>query len=121
MTVGTLKTLSRFPVKSMLGEHPSAVDITESGIVGDRAWGLVDIETGKVASAKQPRLWEPLLGLRETYDDEAKPGAVVCIQLADGSTVSSDDADEDNRLTTANGRDVHLTSEVPASASYDEE
>ena len=121
MNVGTVKTLSRFPVKSMLGEHPAAVDITESGIVGDRAWGLVDIETGKVASAKHPRLWEPLLGLRATYDDEPKPGTVVRIQLADGSTVSSDDADVDKRLSAAIGRDVHLTSEVPPKASYDEE
>src|SRR3954468_18051557 len=121
MTVGTVKTLSRFPVKSMLGEHPAAVDITESGIVGDRAWGLVDVETGKVASAKHPRLWESLLRLQATYDDEPKPGTVVRIELADGSTVSSDDADVDKRLSAAIGRDVHLTSEVPASASYDEE
>src|SRR3954451_7513173 len=121
MDVGTVKTLSRFPVKSMLGEHPAAVDINESGIVGDRAWGLVDVETGKVASAKHPRLWESLLRLRATYDDEPKPGTVVRIELADGSTVSSDDDDVDQRLSAAVGRDVHLTSEVPASASYDEE
>src|SRR3954453_10067379 len=121
MNVGTVKTLNRFPGKWILGEHPAGGDITESGIVGDRAWGLVDIETGKVASAKHPRLWEPLLGLRATYDDEPKPGTVARIELGDGSTVSSDDTDVDERLSAAVGRDVHLTSEVPASASYDEE
>src|SRR4051794_23194160 len=103
MNVGAVKTLSRFPVKSMLGEHPSAVDITERGIVGDRAWGLVDVETGKVASAKHPRLWEPLLRLRATYADGPEPGTAVRIEFADGSTVSSDDTDVDARLSAAVG------------------
>ena len=121
MLVGTVKTLSRFPVKSMLGEHPAAVDINGSGIVGDRAWGLLDVETGKVASAKHPRLWESLLGLRATYADGPEPGRAVRIELPDGTTVSSGDADVDKQLSAAVGRDVHLTSEVPTSASYDEE
>ena len=59
--LGTVKRLSRFPVKSMLGEQPAAVDIVETGIVGDRAWGLVDVETGKVASAKHPGVWLAML------------------------------------------------------------
>ena len=35
--VGTIRTLWRFPVKSMLGEELDAVYLTEGGIVGDRA------------------------------------------------------------------------------------
>src|SRR5438270_13918671 len=115
-TVGTLETLSRFPVKSLLGETPASVDLTESGIVGDRAWGLVDVETGKVASAKHPRMWSALLGLRATYADGPGAGNALRIELADGTTVGSNDDDVDKRLSAAIGRDVHLTAEVPTGA-----
>jgi uncharacterized protein YcbX len=120
-TVGTVKTLSRFPVKSLLGESPASVDIANTGIVGDRAWGLVDVETGKVASAKHPRIWAALLGLRATYPDGVGTGRTVRIDLGDGSVVDSTDADVDARVSAAVGRDVYLTAEVPAGASYDEE
>src|SRR5438309_8734233 len=119
--LGTVKRLSRFPVKSMLGEHPSTVDIIATGIVGDRAWGLVDVETGKVASAKHPRMWSALLGLRATYADGPGAGNALRIELADGTTVGSNDDDVDKRLSVAIGRDVHLTAEVPTGAAYDEE
>ena len=49
--VGTIRTLWRYPVKSMLGEELEAVDLKEGGVVGDRAYALRDKETGKVASA----------------------------------------------------------------------
>jgi uncharacterized protein YcbX len=58
--VGTIRALWRFPVKSMLGEQLEAVDLSEGGIVGDRAYALRDRETGKVASAKHPKLWPNL-------------------------------------------------------------
>ncbi len=58
--VGTIATLWRFPVKSMLGEELDAVHLSEGGIVGDRAYALRDGETGKVASAKHPKLWPNL-------------------------------------------------------------
>jgi uncharacterized protein YcbX len=119
-SVGTVKTLSRFPVKSMLGEHPDVVDIIDSGIAGDRAWGLVDVETGKVASAKHPRLWAALLGMRASYAGAANDGPVR-IDLPDGTSVSSDDSDVDVRLSALIGREVHLTAEVPSGASYEEE
>jgi uncharacterized protein YcbX len=54
--VGTIQALWRFPVKSMLGEELDAADLGEGGIVGDRAYAIRDRETGKVASAKHPKL-----------------------------------------------------------------
>jgi len=105
----------------MLGEHPDAVEIGDTGIVGDRAWGLVDVDTGKVASAKHPRMWAALLGMRATYADGPGAGKAVRIEFADGTTTSSDDADVDDRLSAAIGRNVRLTAEVPNGAAYDEE
>ena len=119
--VGSVKTLRRFPVKSMLGEEPDAVEIVDTGIVGDRAWGLVDAETGKVASAKHPRLWASLLGLRAEYVGTPAPAGEIRIHLADGSVVHSSDDDVDARLSDATGRVVRLVSAPPAGAVYDEE
>jgi len=47
-TVGTVATLSRFPVKSMQGERLAEAELTEGGFVGDRAYALVETDTGKV-------------------------------------------------------------------------
>ena len=53
--------LYRYPVKSMLGERLTSVEITDRGLTGDRRFALVDEETGRIAGAKSPRLWRELL------------------------------------------------------------
>src|SRR5205823_7164005 len=71
--VGTIRALWRYPVKSMLGEELDAVDLSEGGVVGDRAYALRDRETGKVASAKHPKLWPNLLACRAAFVDATRP------------------------------------------------
>ena len=61
--LGTVAALRRYPVKSMLGEDVGAGEVTFSGLVGDRRLALVSRSTGKIASAKLPRLWRDLLTL----------------------------------------------------------
>jgi uncharacterized protein YcbX len=110
-TVGAIGALWRFPVKSMLGEELDAVDLIEGGIVGDRAFALRDRETGKVASAKHPKLWPNLLGCRAAFVEPPRPGdelPAVRIELADGDSVLSDAADVDAVLSRFFGRDVEL-------------
>ena len=41
----------------MLGEELNSSYMTERGLVGDRAYALIDQETSKVASAKNPSKW----------------------------------------------------------------
>ncbi len=53
--LGSVASLWRYPVKSMMGEELNASLVTERGLLGDRAHALVDRETGKVVSAKEPR------------------------------------------------------------------
>ena len=55
--------LRRYPVKSMLGEEVPASEVTASGLAGDRGLAVVSLRSGKVASAKYPRLWRDLLTL----------------------------------------------------------
>ncbi len=109
--VGTVGALWRFPVKSMLGEELEAAELSEGGIVGDRAYAIRDRETGKVASAKHPKLWPDLLACRAAFVEPPRPGDEVPparVELADGSSVVSDAADVDAVLSRFFGRDVEL-------------
>ena len=53
--------IARFPVKSMSGERMQRCTVSERGLHGDRAFAVIDRETGKVASAKHPSMWRELL------------------------------------------------------------
>jgi uncharacterized protein YcbX len=109
--VGTIRALWRYPVKSMLGEELDAVDLSEGGVVGDRAYAVRDRETGKVASAKHPKLWPNLLACRAAFVDATRPDdelPPVRIELADGNVVLSDAPDVDAVLSRFFGRDVEL-------------
>lgn len=117
---GRISEIGRFPVKSMLGESPVSVTVDESGIAGDRVHALIDSESGKVASAKDPRRWAGLLRLRATYIDSAAVGAPIAIELDDGAVVRSDAPDVDERLSAAIGRPVRLVAAPPEGASYDD-
>jgi MOSC domain-containing protein len=59
-STGSVVTLWRYPVKSMMGEELNSSAVTDRGLLGDRAYPLVDGTDGKVATAKNPRKW-PIL------------------------------------------------------------
>ena len=109
--VGTVRALWRFPVKSMLGEEADAVDLRDGGFVGDRAYAVRDRQTGKVASAKHPKLWPNLFACRAAFVEPPRPAnelPAVRIELADGTAVMSDAADVDAVLSRFFGREVEL-------------
>jgi hypothetical protein len=111
--VGTVRTLWRFPVKSMLGEQVDVVEVGGGGVVGDRGYAVRDRETGKVASAKNPKLWPGLLACRAAFVEPPRPGSglpPVRIDLADGDSVLSDVPDVDAVLSRFFSRDVELAS-----------
>ena len=102
-------SLWRYPVKSMLGEELRATQVTERGLLGDRAYALVDSSDGKVASAKNPQKWPHLFDFRATFieplDTSAKVPAVR-ITLPDGTEVISDQNDLNQTLSKALNREV---------------
>ena len=95
--------LRRYPVKSMLGEELAACDVTARGLAGDRVLALVHRETGKVASAKNPRAWRGLLKLA------AASGAAVKVTFPDGTAMASTDDGIDAVLSRFLGQPVTLT------------
>jgi uncharacterized protein len=106
--VGEIVWLWRYPVKSMLGEPLTEVDLDESGISGDRRYALIDTETGLIASAKHPAKWRRLLSMRSRYDGQGR----VVITVPNGTDVSEEDA----LLSEALGRSVRLTRSRPEGA-----
>jgi uncharacterized protein YcbX len=60
--LGTVVSLWRYPVKSMLGEKLQIAQVMDHGLLGDRAYALIDATDGKVATAKNPRKWPNLFG-----------------------------------------------------------
>ena len=121
--VGTVVSLWRYPVKSMMGEELNACDVTERGLCGDRAYGLVDRETGKLASAKHPRKWGRLFDFRAdfvappTLDAPAPP---VRITFPRGASVTSDEPGVSRLLSEALGRPVALMASAPVGSSFEE-
>jgi uncharacterized protein YcbX len=108
---GKVVSLWRYPVKSMLGEELNSSYITERGLVGDRVYAVIDKQTSKVASAKNPRKWGKLFDFHSLFIDQ--PQVVenippVRITLPDGSNISSDQDDIDSSLSKVFDREVSL-------------
>lgn len=117
--MNTVVSLWRYPVKSMMGEELRATNINEKGILGDRAFALVDLETKKIVSAKNPRRWPDMFAFYSRYEDLSRSGDIR-ITLPDGSSVNSSDADVNAKLSAALNKDVKLISQVPDDPQLEE-
>jgi uncharacterized protein len=109
--MGSVVSLWRYPVKSMMGEELNASEVAERGLIGDRAYALVDSADGKVATAKNPRKWPRLFDFRATFIEPAHAAAKVPpvrIALPNGTTVTSDQGDLNQILSKALNRAVTL-------------
>jgi uncharacterized protein YcbX len=112
LALSSVVSLWRYPVKSMMGEELNATEVTERGLLGDRAYALVDSSDGKVATAKNPRKWPRLFDFRATFIEPPRAAAKVPpvrIVLPDGSTVSSDQGDLNKILSDSLNREVTLS------------
>lgn len=121
--VGALQQLFRYPVKSMAGEPlTEARVLAEHGLQGDRAYAVLDGETGRVASAKHPRAWGSLLEYTARFiaPPTDRRHAPVSITAPDGTAWRSDRDDIDARLSAALGRPVRLVDAPPPNASRDD-
>jgi uncharacterized protein len=121
--VGSIASLWRYPVKSMLGEELETTEVTAHGLLGDRAYALLDVQTGRIASAKNPRKWAKLLEFQAAL--EATPQAheaipPVKVVLPDGNSITSEAAEIGRVLSGLVGREVKLLSSVPEAPSLDQ-
>jgi hypothetical protein len=108
---GKVVTLWRYPIKSMLGEELNATEVTTRGLLGDRAYALVDQATSNVASARNPRKWPHLFDFRAAFAVPPCPGMplpAVRITLPDGRVLTTDQSEINQLLSQALQREVTL-------------
>jgi len=111
MDIGAVVSLWRYPVKSMLGEEVQTAQLGEHGLLGDRAYALLDRTDGKVATAKNPRKWPSLFACRATFIKPSGSRATVPsvrMTLPDGTIVTSEQRDCHQVLSKALNREVTL-------------
>ncbi len=102
VVIGTVTECRRHPVKSLQGLVVDAVEIDPTGIDLDRAWGIVDVATGRLMTAKRTSAL-----LEAAADDES-------ITLPDGTRVRLDDPTVDQALSAWLERKVRLVTSVDA-------
>src|SRR3954447_20575223 len=123
MTDGAVVSLWRYPVKSMMGEELNASDVTDRGLLGDRSLALIDTETGKVVSAKNPKKWSTMFDFRAAFSEppqQGEPLPAVRVTLPDGGSVTSDDARFAELMSTGLGRPVTLATAASSEPSLEE-
>ena len=114
--LGSVVSLWRYPVKSMMGEELNVAVVTQRGVIGDRAYALIDPTTGKVASAKNPRKWAKLFDFRAAFIETPRQGAnvpSVRITLPDGNIVTTQQSDLNQILSNVLEREVTLGTTPP--------
>lgn len=98
---GTVAEIWRFPVKSLQGERLDSAQVDETGVVGDRGFAIVDVESGKVLSAK--RYGQLLDGSARTFADGS-----VMLTIPEVGDVAATDPRVHDLLTAWVGRPCRL-------------
>ena len=103
--------LWHYPVKSMQGEPTDEVVLGPGGVVGDRAYGFVDVEAGRLISAKHPKRYASILECRAAFTEPPQLDAdlpPVRVTFPDGVTVDGDHDEITARVGKLLGCEVRL-------------
>jgi uncharacterized protein YcbX len=105
--VGTVAELWRYPVKSMLGSMTRELLMTRNGALGDRAWALRDLRSGRIASAKR---FARLLEFRSSYEigpTLETPGRIR-IETPDGDSLDPEQPGASEIISSILGHPLRL-------------
>jgi uncharacterized protein YcbX len=101
-----IRSLWRYPIKSFRGEQLETARIEVTGIEGDRSFGLRDLETGLILTARrQPEL---------LFATAAWSQGSVQVSLPDGSTT-----DRDHDLSNWLGKPVELVAGGTSTGTFE--
>lgn len=82
-----ISQICRYPLKSARGESLEHAEILHGGLEGDRAFALLDSKSGKVVSAKRPKLWRGMLQLAAGAHPDTNE---IDVTFPDGRILRSD-------------------------------
>jgi len=122
MTIASVASLWRYPVKSMMGEEISSTGLSEHGLIWDRMYALIDRITGKIASAKNPRKWPDMFKFSAalTAPPDGSEIPPVRITTPDGVDLISGTDEVDRVLSQVLKREVMLQSQAPEAPSLEQ-
>lgn len=112
-----VQQLWRHPVKSLQGEQLDEAVLEAGGLVGDREWGIRDLVTGNILTARR----EPALLLAAA---RLTDGGQPALTLPDDTEVVGVGGDTDGALSAWLGRPVSLVAAAsgePAQAEFFED
>jgi uncharacterized protein YcbX len=98
--------LWRYPVKSMVGERQGGLEFSERGVDGDRRFGVLDLASGTIVSAKSDAR---LLQARAML-----AGVTLTLRLPTGETALGTGPAVDMALSDWLGRPVRLVEVAPS-------
>jgi uncharacterized protein YcbX len=107
--LGRVAALTRYPVKSLVGEPLTAAQIEQRGVVGDRTWAVYT-EDGGIGSGKTTRRFrrvDGLLGLSATTDGDAP-----VVRTPDGRSAVAGTPDADALVSATLDRPLRLAAET---------
>ena len=124
MYVGQVAALTRYPVKSMAGEHLDLAHVTERGLAGDRCWATYTPDGG-IGSGKTTRRFRRVDGLpdlRARLDDPpgrtapsdvpGVAGGVPLVVFPDGQERRADAPETSAALSALLGQPLLLAPET---------
>lgn len=117
----TIGRLWHHPVKSVQGEPVDEVVLGPGGLVGDRAYGFVDVATGRLLSAKRPKRYGALLNCHAGFAAPPRPDEPVPalrFTTPDGATLT-EQAEIEKAVGTLLGFEVALVTSLPADGIYE--
>lgn len=98
----------------MMGGPEAFIDVSELGVVGDRAWAVRDETHGGIRGAKKIKGLMALAAAFVEPPTARYPSPPIVITLADGQSIRSDDDGIDDVLSRQLGRPVSLWPLQPA-------
>lgn len=109
------------PVKSVQGEPVDEVVLGPGGLVGDRAYGFVDVATGRLLSAKRPKRYGALLNCHAAFAAPPRPdepAPALRFTTPDGATLT-EQAEIEKAVSGLLGFEVALVTSLPADGTYE--
>jgi uncharacterized protein len=119
----SVSRLWQYPVKSMQGEEVTEVLLGPGGVLGDRGYGFLDVQTGRLVSAKHPKRFGALLECRARSLSPPTPDAPtppIEVTFPDGTVVRDDEGELTRHVTELLGREVRLITTAPDGVAVDE-
>lgn len=113
--IGRVVEVWRYPVSSVSGEIRDTVEISPTGIVGDRRFGLFERATGRPAAPEQEPRWRPALHLSATQSH----GQLPSISFPDTNPFPLDHPSLASRLTAHFGFDVDIAAHAGPAGGAD--